>query len=87
MWPLMAGPFSYFQLCLLYPAATLLSECDGHAMLRELAVIPADKDVNRLHSFCATLRHMEQRSKWPECSKLTANRKKKVNVTHCSVLC
>lgn len=55
-------------------------------MQGELDVIPADKDVNRLYSSCAILRHIEQRGKWSECSKLTANRKKKVNVTHCTIL-
>ena len=47
---LMAGPSSYFQLCWLYRAATLLSECDGHSVLGELDVIPADKDTNTLAS-------------------------------------
>lgn len=86
MWKLMAGPLSYFQLCWLYHAATLLSKCDGHLTLGELDVIPADKDTNRLYSSCVIRWHIEQRSKWPECSKLTANREKKVNVTHCSIL-
>lgn len=78
--------FVIFQLCWLYRAATLLSKCDGHSVLGEVDVIPTDKDTNRLYSSCAIRRHVEQRSKWPECSKLTANGEKKVNVTRRSIL-
>lgn len=86
MWQLIAGPLSYFQLCWLDHAATLLNKCDGHSVLGEVGVIPADKDIDRLYSSCAVLRCIKQRNKWPDCSKLTTNRKKKVNVTHCSIL-
>lgn len=55
-------------------------------MLGELDGIPADKDTNRLYFSGATPRCTEQRSKWPDGSKLTANREKKVNVTHRSAL-
>ena len=79
MQQLMAGPSSYFQLCWLYRAATLLSKCDGHSMPGERDVIPADKDTNILASTCVVWWHIAQRGKWPECSKLTANREKKVN--------
>lgn len=78
MWWLIAGSSSYFQLCWLYRAATLLSKCDGHWVLGELDVIPADKDTNRLCFSYAIWRCIEQRSKWSECSKLTANRERKL---------
>lgn len=75
-WRPIAGPASRLQLCWLSGAATLLSKCDGHSELGGSDVIPADKDTNRLYPSFAIRRRIEQRSKWPECSKLTANGKR-----------